>query len=317
MGRGQVQGSSRILEVAALSLWSGPGGIRQRRFGGRAAHLQQDPGSVGSGRLPATTAGLFALRQLNGGRSVGFPELAVIDVPEILAGAEVGAEGLDPVASVDGIPLGAAPVDVGAGAVVPPVQVVEDHDVVPAVLVEVGHRQGPRGLGGKVAATGFAVASLRRAPVDEGGDATREIGVVVAGDDVQEAVPVEVGHRMLQGVVALQAQHTVLGIALPASPHDRDVPGRPAELLGVPAAAHDHVQPAVGIQVGDFHRGGGLDPERGMPAPAEGSLVRSPENLHPRTVHVAEDQVQETVLVQVGDGRALADQGFELQLASP
>ena len=95
------------------------------------------------------------------------------------------------------------------------------------------------------------------------------------------------------------------------------MPGRPAELLGVPAAAHDHVEPAVGIQVGDFHRGGRLNLERGVMTPAEGSLVGPPEDLHPGTVHVAEDQVQEAVLVQVGDGRALADQGFELQLATP
>ncbi|MDE2758631.1 MAG: hypothetical protein OXI92_19020, partial [Acidobacteriota bacterium] len=102
--------------------------------------MQQDPGSMGSGRLPTKAPGLLALRQSNGGRTVGFPQLAVIDVPEILAGAEVGAEGLEPVAPVSRVALGAAPLNLGPAAVNPMVQVVDDNDDLQNDVVQDGHR---------------------------------------------------------------------------------------------------------------------------------------------------------------------------------
>ena len=59
-----------------------------------------------------------------------------------------------------------------------------------------------------------------------------------------------------------------------------------------------------------------MDLEQSVVVPAVVTAGAAPEDVHVLTVHVGEDQVQKPVLVEIGDGGALADVGVQAQLGA-
>ena len=227
----------------------------------------------------------------------------------------MGPERLNPVPPGEGIPLGRSPEDVGADSVVAVAQVVEGDDIHPSVPVQIGHGESQGRFSGQSRPAGLAVA-LRAAPVDEAGQLAGGVGVIVGHDDVQIAVLVEVGHRLFLRLVGLQPLAAGKVESFRTSPEKGGVAHGAPVPCHVVDAAQNQVQPAVGVEIGDLHRGGRMDLEQAVVVPAVVTAGAAPEDVHVFPVHVGEDQVQKPVLVEVGDGGALAEVGVQAQLGA-
>ena len=92
--------------------------------------------------------------------------------------------------------------------------------------------------------------------------------------------------------------------------------GRTAEALGIPAAAEDQIQPTVTIEVRYLRVGSGLHLQDGVLLATVVTPGGAPEDIDVLRIHVAEDEVEISILVEVGDSARLPDADAQLQLAA-
>ena len=209
--------------------------------------------------------------------------------------------------ALGGEPLRTAPVEEGVVPVVPLLGVAAEQDVHVPVQVEVVGDDSRSGVAGDLHFAG-RVETRGAVPIDPGGMAARVAGMVAAQDQVQEPVPVQVGHG--RGGVAHRRQdgRVRFVVALGTTPVNEGVPFRGASegprlarrRVPVVEVAGDHFQVAVPVQIGyfDAHR----NPRRQFrPALVVESQRTVPEDHH-LVEGPAEDHVDPTVAIQVADG---------------
>ena len=153
---------------------------------------------MGGQCLPPEPLGALAGGHFQDCGDVLLPQLPIVDVPDVPEPPEVRPEGLEPMPPGVGVTVRSSPIDVAADRVVPPLQVIEDHQIQPRVLIHVGDGQGAGGFRRQAGPARLAVGAPLPAPVNEGGQGPGVVGVIVGHDDVQIPIPVQVRDCLLQ-----------------------------------------------------------------------------------------------------------------------
>ena len=91
------------------------------------------------------------------------------------------------------------------------------------------------------------------------------------------------------------------------------MPRGTAKALPVPAAAQDQIEPAVTVQIRDFHRGRRLHLQQRPSIHTVAAAGVAPYDLEVVRVHVREDQIKIAVLVEIGGARRERDARVEFK----